>query len=125
MKSQRKRDYLNAYASQNYENVVLRIRRDGRGNGVMDGVTRESIKAAAAKAGMPMSEFLLSRACEAMAQRGEIFPSKGEGKISHNEMLTLRGEAAKGVLETARELGEDPRELVMQAVRYRATLLSI
>lgn len=111
----KRRDYLNAYQNNAYDTIVLRIRRDGGGDGYLNGITKEGIRAAAEDAGMSMSEYVIQRACEAMRQRGEVFPS--DGRASRNEMFLVRGEMASDLLSVARELGEDPREMVLKAVR--------
>lgn len=113
----KRRKYLNTYARITYDSVVLRIRCDGCGKGVLEGVTREDIKAAAAAAGMSMNEFILERACESMRGRGEVFGGSADRDSIKNEMFAVRGETAAELIATARELGEEPREMVLNAVR--------
>lgn len=116
----KRQEYVNKYNSITYDCVSLRIRHDGDGEGIMKGLTREKIKTAAVAAGMSMSEFILQRACESMSRRGEVFPAAVDGgKASKNRELIVRGDAAGYLIDTAKELGMEPRELVLAAVsRY-------
>lgn len=112
------RRYMNEYASVTYDNVVLRIRHDGGGKGVLEGITREGIKAAAAAAGMSMSEYILERACESMRRRGEVLGLTGaERNATKNEIFMVRGDVAAEIIATARGLGEEPRDMILKAVR--------
>ena len=85
---------------------------------MLEGITREGIKAAAAAAGMCMNEYILERACESMRRRGEVLGLPGaERKTSKNEIFLVRGEVAAELIATARELGEEPRDMILKAVR--------
>ena len=114
---EKRKDYLNSYRSANYDEIKIRLRRDGSGEGFPEGITKEGLRDAAEAAGMSLSEFIIQRICEGMRQHGEVATRNVNGPTSKNEAFLVRGDMASELYASARDLGEDPRDMVLKAVR--------